>query len=394
MSAVAVLRAPGSPKRRGRSSRQDAIRQAPKKGGHGGWGKIGDQGSEQYELYIGDPNFDDEDEWVDGVPSDFQPSKRKRNNSSITFEVSTPRVAPHDMEELSKEQIRQYLMNEDMEDFVHSIKKLKIDRESMGEIIFYAVNLSLDHESRERELVSLLISGLSPNYLSDEATRKGFNQLVMAIDEIVVDSPDAEDAIAKFLARAVADDCLAPCFLSQHDGLSPRAISLVKKAQKLLDGPHGMARLDAVWGHTGGSTDLDVLKENITMLIKEYMSSKDVAEAARCLNELNVSHYHHEAVYQIVYHALQYPDSGDSLFALLKTFITTNICNDTSVGNGVKRIYTDLIDISIDVPYAYPNLEYWITDAHNKKVISDELYAARPKQARKRYASSSLAPPS
>lgn len=368
------------------------MRQAPKKGGHGGWGKIMEKGGEAYELYIGDPNFDDEDEWVDGVPADFQPSKRKRNNSSITFEVSTPKVAPHDLEELTKEQIRQYFMNEDIADFVHSIEKMKIDGDAMGEIVYYAINLAMDNDARERELTSLLISGLNGKHCSDEAVRKGFNQLLMGIDEMVIDCPDAIDHLAKFLGRAVADDCLAPCFLTQRDGLSPLAVQVITKASKLMNGPHGMARLDTVWGRVGGSTDLEVLREKMIMFIKEYVNSGDETEALRCLMELGVAHYHHEAVYQIIYHSLQNPESRDSLIALLKKLILTNVCTEDAIDVGVKRIYADIQDIALDVPYAYQNLDYWITVVHNAQLISDQLYNAKPRQSRKRFASSSLPP--
>lgn len=351
-----------------------------------------EQGSEAYELDLGDPNFDDEDEWVDGLPADFVP-RRKRNNSSIRFEVSSPRIAPHDLEELTKEQIRQYLLNEDLDDFVASINKMKIDGEAMGEILYYAVNLSMDYNARERELVSVLISGLNPKHLSDEAIRKGFNQLVMGVDDLVMDTPNAVDYLAKFLGRAVADDCLAPCFLTQRDGLSPRGVKVVEKAGKLLNGPHGMARMDNVWGRVGGSVDLEVLQDKIIMFIREYISSGDAGEATRCLVELGVTHYHHEAVYQIIYHALQNPTSGDSLFKLLKKLFTANICSQEAVTMGVERIYQNISDIALDIPYCHQNLDYWITDVHNEGIISDQLLARKPKIGRKRYASSSLPHP-
>lgn len=298
------------------------------------------------------------------------------------------------MEDLTKEQIRQYLMNEDIDDFVESVSKMKIDPDMMGEILYYAVNLAMDNDMRECELVSTLISGLFPKYCSDEAVRKGFNQLVMNIDEMAIDCPTAEDKLAKFLARAVADDCLAPCFLQQEAGLSKTAVRVVHKASKLMNGPHGMARLDSVWGRVGGSVDLEDLKEKIAMLIKEYVTSGDKAEASRCLVELAVPHYHHEAVYQIVFNALQNPDSSDSLCALLESLTKANICTVDRVDQGIRRIYRDIIDIAVDIPFAYEHLAFWLTDAHNRKVISDEVYADKPRGARKRYASSSLQPPS
>lgn len=38
----------------------------------------------------------------------------------------------------------------------------------------------------------------------------------------------------------------------------------------------------------------------MTLLLKEYISSRDFDEAARCLRALEVPHYHHELVYEAV----------------------------------------------------------------------------------------------
>ena len=37
----------------------------------------------------------------------------------------------------------------------------------------------------------------------------------------------------------------------------------------------------------------------MVMLLKEYLSSGDIAEATRCLTDLEVPHFHHELVYEV-----------------------------------------------------------------------------------------------
>lgn len=37
----------------------------------------------------------------------------------------------------------------------------------------------------------------------------------------------------------------------------------------------------------------------MVLLLKEFLSSGDVAEATRCLQELEVPHFHHELVYEV-----------------------------------------------------------------------------------------------
>ena len=39
------------------------------------------------------------------------------------------------------------------------------------------------------------------------------------LSDIKIDVPDAVDSVAKFLARAVADDCLYPIFIEKHPRL-------------------------------------------------------------------------------------------------------------------------------------------------------------------------------
>lgn len=59
---------------------------------------------------------------------------------------------------------------------------------------------------------------------------------------------------------------------------------------------HGLVRLDNVWGVGGGTRPVKYLVKQMVMLLEEYLSSSDIAEATRCLQELEVPHFHHELV--------------------------------------------------------------------------------------------------
>ncbi len=37
----------------------------------------------------------------------------------------------------------------------------------------------------------------------------------------------------------------------------------------------------------------------MNLLLREYLSSGDIAEATRCLKDLDVPHFHHELVYEV-----------------------------------------------------------------------------------------------
>lgn len=77
-------------------------------------------------------------------------------------------------------------------------------------------------------------------------------------------------------------------------------------AEVLLLDKIAMLRLHNVWGVGGGAQPVKALSKRIHMLLKEFLSSNDATEAARCLSELEVPHYHHELVYEVRIQFLQY----------------------------------------------------------------------------------------
>lgn len=48
--------------------------------------------------------------------------------------------------------------------------------------------------------------------------RRGFAEAVAALDDLKLDVPEAEDLMALFACRAVADDVLPPAFIHKIDG--------------------------------------------------------------------------------------------------------------------------------------------------------------------------------
>ena len=87
--------------------------------------------------------------------------------------------------------------------------------------------------------------------------------------------------LGKFIARAVADDCLPPAFVKNYtedtseESLQRKALG---RADVLLKMKHGMVRLDNVWGVGGGRRPVKQLVKKMVLLLKEYISSEDVEE--------------------------------------------------------------------------------------------------------------------
>ena len=72
------------------------------------------------------------------------------------------------------------------------------------------------------------------------------------------------------MARAIADDCLPPKFLSTYKGHveNDQAKEALIKADTLLSMKHGLVRLDNVWGVGGGVRPVKYLVKKIVMLLK------------------------------------------------------------------------------------------------------------------------------
>lgn len=129
-----------------------------------------------------------------------------------------------------------------------------------------------------------------------------FDFLLKNLADLVLDTPDAPTILGNFMARAIADDCIPPKFILSYKGhvedeLSGKALC---RADTLLNMKHGLVRLDNVWGVGGGLRPVKYLIKQIILLLKEYLCSGDIEEASRCLRELEVPHFHHELVYEVI----------------------------------------------------------------------------------------------
>ena len=60
--------------------------------------------------------------------------------------------------------------------------------------------------------------------------------------------------IGQFIARAIADDCMAPKYVSAYKGKvdDEHKQAALDKAELLLSRKHGIVRLDNIWGTGGG----------------------------------------------------------------------------------------------------------------------------------------------
>jgi hypothetical protein len=118
------------------------------------------------------------------------------------------------------------------------------ETEDKGMLNFFVKILTqaaMERGARERELSSTLLVTLVPSPMPTEQLSLGFTRLLSAIDDYVLDVPNAVHLATLFLARAIVDEILPPTFLTsvldslEHETL---AIEVVRQTGRLLGSPN------------------------------------------------------------------------------------------------------------------------------------------------------------
>lgn len=240
-------------------------------------------------------------------------------------------------------------------------------------------------------MASILISDLFGRHLTQHDIAQGFQQLLDDLDDLCLDTPDAPEMVGKFIARAIADDCLPPAFVANLGDTPPDSNQgkALSEANLLLRMKHGMVRLDSVWGAGGGRRPVKHLVKKMILLLKEYLNSEDIEEASRCVQELEVPHFYHELIYEAIIIMLE--DAHERVMTLMKNllqfFSKTNIVKPDQIKNGFQRVFDSFEDIQLDIPHAHTLLEKFTDMCASDKIIPISMTLKVPSRGRKRFVS-------
>lgn len=361
--------------RKSRSGR----RGLPKKGGAGGkgtWGAISEVMDDSYTKVRDqhDPNYESEED-EDG-PFEIEMCKPE-----LTEEEFSKNITPI---------VQEYFEHGETDDVAMSLSELNISSRKY-KVPAMAVCLALEKKATQREMASVLISDLYGKHLTQHDIAKGFQQLLDDLDDLSLDTPEAPEMVGKFIARAIADDCLPPAFINNLGDAPPESNQgkALTEADVLLRMKHGMVRLDSVWGVVGGRRPVKHLVKKMNLLLKEYLSSEDVEEASRCVQELEVPHFYHELIYEAIVMMLE--DSHERVMSLTKTlfqfFSKTNIVKPDQIKNGFERVFDSFADIQLDIPNAHTSLEKFTDMCARDGIIPISLTLKVPSRGRKRFVS-------
>lgn len=368
-----------------------------KKNGAGGqftWGVAGSEFSEaQLESGI-NPMIDNSDPLDPNYDSDSE--------ENCKFETITPPLDDHEVEKFLTPILLEYFEHSDTNEVKSSLDEVNISG-NYFQIVTVLISLALEKKSSHRELASILISDLFGKVLRSEDIQHGFDHLLSQLDDLELDTPDASAVVGNFIARAVADDCIPPKYVtSAKEHLEARGISHLNPAQtralkaltnanSLINAKRGLIRLDTVWGMTGGARPVKYLIKQMRLLLKEYLSSLDAIEAEKCLRELEVPHFLHEFVYEAILMGIEdtkKPDELTAIAKLLKSLSDINLISVDQMRKGFLRLFNEIPDIHIDVPHAYATLERFVQSCFEVKLfLPRDVINSVPSRGRKRFVS-------
>jgi len=265
--------------------------------------------------------------------------------------------------------IEEYFESGDIDEVGRSLSEIN-SKVFHYEFVKRAMTMAMDRHNSTRESVSQLISGLYPKILSTNQIGKGFERVFEQVESLALDIPGASGLLTKFLARAVVDEVLPPSFLNDEVVMSLGG-DVVKAAKVMLSAPHGIARIERVWGPGDGRSATE-LKDVIKQILAEYLLSEDKAEAGNCVQELDAEFFHHEVVKRAVVIAM---DGGvarqRSVSSLLAYLVNQQIMSVAQVKKGFDRLIEVLRDLTLDVPAAPRILQTFI-----RKAIADKCLPA------------------
>jgi len=394
--------APGSTKNLGkncRKSRNGYGRGLPKKGGAGGkgtWGKLGCE-LEMPWMDPNDPNYVSDDEDIENAGDNVEGlNGGKAGGGAVKAKTKLKTVVPEmseeDVTKAVEPLILKYFENNDAMEVLYTLQEMLMNLGSRRwMIVSICIELAMDHKPSHRELTSVLISELYLKVISQRDIGKAFDHLLHQLPDLILDTPDAPEILGNFLARSIADDCIPPKFLHSYKGHveTSEAKAALCKADTLLSMKHGLVRLDNVWGVGGGDRPVKYLIKKIVLLLKEYLCSGDIKEATRCLQELEVPHFHHELVYEAVVIVIEsmHEKTDEAMCKLLQALFRSFVITIDQMRVGFERVYEFMPDIAIDVPAAYAILERFVIRCRKEGIITDELVRKMPSRGRKRFVS-------
>jgi len=376
-------------KKYNRKSRQGKGRGLAKKGGGGGgytWGALGSELLEEYNEEL------DEDDLADLQYNQAKAKLLAESSKISSLETKFTKLGIiANLDKDVKPLIDEYFVNGDANDVAQTLRKFDFKQRAGGELISYIVTMALEKSNVHKELISRLLHDLNGIILRSSDYTNGFNSLLESLNDLSLDNPECSTDIGKFIARSIADKCIDNTngkYFVQFKGSVKCA-----KMQAALDKAETLVSmgdfyfLNNVWNaQSSGFRPVRELADRMNLIIHEYYDSGDVAETIRCLKELNVPHFFHEFVYELMDFCLEKNTERAQQLTidLLETLTKSAVITYDQLKTGMLRLFDDIEDIQLDVPNVYEQLQTLLKQFEVKKILNHDITSNAPQKGQKR----------
>ena len=250
--------------------------------------------------------------------------------------------------------VEEYLISHDVAEVGRRCAELCVPVDLQHELVRASIELAMERKDHDRELVSQLLSSVHHVMLPPSEISRGFEKLLARLDDLSLDNPRAVDQLAAFMTRAVADEILPPAFVTTAPPeklVAASHLAALTSARAQLIASHFGDRRRHVWGAVADGSLAD-LKKEVIALWQECAVSGEVAEAVRCVRELEAPSYHHEVVKRAV--SASIVDGGPREFELALR-LTSELCEaDVLTTDQLSLGCTRLVEASPDLQLDYP----------------------------------------
>ncbi|CAF0964367.1 unnamed protein product [Didymodactylos carnosus] len=319
-------------------------------------------------------------------------TSEKTLTSQQSLETKLKRLQIQDFDKDVKPLIEEYFLNGDANDVAQSLKKYDFKAKG-SELIVYIITMALERANVYKELISRLLHDLAGVIFRSDDYTTGFDKLLTTLTDLLLDNPNASADIGKFIARLIADKCIdntdGQYFLKYKGNVKcDKMQSALNKADTLV-AMNDYYFLSNIWGEqSGGFRPVRELADKMNIIIHEYYDSGDILEAVRCLKELNVPHFNHEFVYELIDFCIEKNNERAKTITidLLENLTKTVVITYDQLKTGMLRIFEDMDDIALDVPNAYEQLQSLLKALEEKKIVNHDI-ASQQDKGRKRFIS-------
>jgi programmed cell death protein 4 len=321
-----------------------------KRGGHRTWGIAGAaDASQPNALNKSDPNWDD-----------FAGATYVSESTLVNGNGKSP-------ESIITVILVEFTESGDIDEAVADIKEHPLIEPA--QFVALAVEFGLEHHNHERELVSQLLSACHALF-EGRGYDEGFQNILFRLPDLVLDVPGAEEFVGLFIARAIFDDALAPAFIKNAEVDNEGAKLALNLAYNIVHEASERSRLENIWGPSA-QTSVEVLREEAKNVVKEYLSSFDIAEADRAILSLNTPSFMSQVVKEALYLAIEQGNHKprELVLSLLMNWSKSAIISDYHMKRGFDLAKKGLDEIRLDVPHVDDALASLVKDAEARKLV-------------------------